>query len=192
MSSSACMSRDVEYVVGDNEIILVDQFTGRKMEGREFSDGLHQAIQAKEGVGIKQETQTLATITYQNFFRLYTKLSGMTGTAKTEENEFLDTYNMRVFEVPTNQPVIRDDQADEVFRTKREKYEAIVNETIRLHEKGQPVLIGTISVSVNELISQMLTKKRIPHTVLNARNDENEAEIIAMFFLVSKLQLPIH
>ncbi len=174
------MSRDVEYVVGDNEIILVDQFTGRKMEGREFSDGLHQAIQAKEGVGIKQETQTLATITYQNFFRLYTKLSGMTGTAKTEENEFLDTYNMRVFEVPTNQPVIRDDQADEVFRTKREKYEAIVNETIRLHEKGQPVLIGTISVSVNELISQMLTKKRIPHTVLNARNDENEAEIIAM------------
>ncbi len=174
------MKRDVEYVVGEDEIILVDQFTGRKMEGREFSDGLHQAIQAKEGVGIKQETQTLATITYQNFFRLYEKLSGMTGTAKTEENEFLDTYNMRVFEVPTNQPVIRKDEPDEVFRTKREKYEAIVEETIRLHEKGEPVLIGTISVSVNELLSAMLTKKRIPHTVLNARNDENEADIIAM------------
>jgi len=174
------MKRDVEYVVGEDEIILVDQFTGRKMEGREFSDGLHQAIQAKEGVGIKQETQTLATITYQNFFRLYEKLSGMTGTAKTEENEFLDTYNMRVFEVPTNQPVIRKDEPDEVFRTKREKYEAIVEETMRLHEKGEPVLIGTISVSVNELLSAMLTKKRIPHTVLNARNDENEADIIAM------------
>jgi preprotein translocase subunit SecA len=173
------MTRDVEYVVGDDEIILVDQFTGRKMEGREFSDGLHQAIQAKEGVGIKQETQTLATITYQNFFRLYEKLSGMTGTAKTEENEFLDTYNMRVFEVPTNKPVIRDDQKDEVFRTKHDKYEAIVEETARLHEKGEPVLIGTISVSVNELLSQMLKKKGIPHTVLNARNDENEAEIIA-------------
>lgn len=174
------MKRDVEYVVGDDEIILVDQFTGRKMEGREFSDGLHQAIQAKEGVGIKQETQTLATITYQNFFRLYEKLSGMTGTAKTEENEFLDTYNMRVFEVPTNQPVIRQDEPDEVFRTKREKYEAMIEETIRLHEKGEPVLIGTISVSVNELLSAMLTKKHIPHTVLNARNDENEADIIAM------------
>lgn len=173
------MKRDVEYVVGDDEIILVDQFTGRKMEGREFSDGLHQAIQAKEGVGIKQETQTLATITYQNFFRLYEKLSGMTGTAKTEENEFLDTYNMRVFEVPTNQPVIRQDELDEVFRTKREKYEAIIEDTIRLHEKGEPVLIGTISVSVNELLSAMLTKKRIPHAVLNARNDENEADIIA-------------
>ena len=174
------MTRDVEYVVGEDEIILVDQFTGRKMEGREFSDGLHQAIQAKEGVGIKQETQTLATITYQNFFRLYTKLSGMTGTAKTEENEFLDTYNMRVFEVPTNKPVIRVDEPDEVFRTKHEKYEAIVAETIRLHEKGEPVLIGTISVSVNELLSEMLKKKNVPHTVLNARNDENEAEIIAM------------
>ncbi|MCH3960687.1 MAG: preprotein translocase subunit SecA [Solobacterium sp.] len=173
------MSRDVEYVVGDDEIILVDQFTGRKMEGREFSDGLHQAIQAKEGVGIKQETQTLATITYQNFFRLYTKLSGMTGTAKTEENEFLDTYNMRVFEVPTNRPIIRTDEPDEVFRTKKEKYDALINEIVRLHQTGQPVLVGTISVSVNELLSSMLKKKNIPHTVLNARNDENEAEIIA-------------
>lgn len=173
------MSRDVEYVVGDDEIILVDQFTGRKMEGREFSDGLHQAIQAKEGVGIKQETQTLATITYQNFFRLYTKLSGMTGTAKTEENEFLDTYNMRVFEVPTNRPIIRTDEPDEVFRTKKEKYDALIDEIIHLHSTGQPVLVGTISVSVNELISSMLKKKNIPHTVLNARNDEHEAEIIA-------------
>jgi preprotein translocase subunit SecA len=173
------MSGDVEYVVGDDEIILVDQFTGRKMEGREFSDGLHQAIQAKEGVGIKQETQTLATITYQNFFRLYTKLSGMTGTAKTEENEFLDTYNMRVFEVPTNRPIIRTDEPDEVFRTKKEKYDALIDEIIHLHSTGQPVLVGTISVSVNELISSMLKKKNIPHTVLNARNDEHEAEIIA-------------
>lgn len=174
------MKRDVEYVVGDDEIILVDQFTGRKMEGREFSDGLHQAIQAKEGVGIKQETQTLATITYQNFFRLYTKLSGMTGTAKTEENEFLDTYNMRVFEVPTNRQVIRRDEEDAVFRTKKEKYEAIIDEIIGLHKIGQPVLVGTISVSVNELLSKMLEKKSVPHTVLNARNDEHEAEIIAM------------
>jgi len=149
------------------------------MEGREFSDGLHQAIQAKEGVGIKQETQTLATITYQNFFRLYTKLSGMTGTAKTEENEFLDTYNMRVFEVPTNRPIIRTDEPDEVFRTKKEKYDALIDEIIHLHSTGQPVLVGTISVSVNELISSMLKKKNIPHTVLNARNDEHEAEIIA-------------
>ena len=173
------MQKDVEYVVTNNEVVLIDSFTGRKMEGREFSNGMHQAIQAKEGVGIKQETQTLATITYQNFFRLYSKLSGMTGTAKSEENEFLDTYNMRVYEIPTNKPVIRDDQKDEVFGTKEEKYKAIVEEVKKLHEKGQPVLVGTISVSTNELISKMLQKEKIPHVVLNALNDEHEAEIVA-------------
>ena len=173
------MTRDVEYVVGDDEIILVDQFTGRKMAGREFSDGLHQAIQAKENVGIKQETITLATITYQNFFRLYDLLSGMTGTAKTEENEFLNTYNMRVYEVPTNRPVARIDEPDLVFKDRHEKYEAIVKHTKELHEKGQPVLIGTLSIGINEALSEMLKKQNIPHHVLNAKNDENEAEIIA-------------
>jgi len=172
-------SVNVEYVVQNGEIVLVDQFTGRKMEGREYSDGLHQAIQAKEGVGIKQETVTLATITYQNFFRLYDKISGMTGTAKTEEQEFLDTYNMRVYEIPTNRPCIRDDQPDEVFADRRAKYEAVTAEVARLHESGQPVLVGTLSVEINELISAMLRKKNIPHQVLNAKDDTREAEIIA-------------
>lgn len=179
MRANYLMTRDVEYVVGDDEIILVDQFTGRKMAGREFSDGLHQAIQAKENVGIKQETITLATITYQNFFRLYDLLSGMTGTAKTEEDEFLNTYNMRVYEVPTNRPIARIDEPDLVFKDRHEKYEAIVKHTKELHEKGQPVLIGTLSIGINEALSEMLKKQNIPHHVLNAKNDENEAEIIA-------------
>ena len=174
------MHRDVEYIVSDDEVILVDQFTGRKMAGREFSDGLHQAIQAKENVGIKQETITLATITYQNFFRLYGKLSGMTGTAKTEEDEFLNTYNMRVYEIPTNRPVQRIDEKDEVFLTRKEKYDAIVKETKRLYEKGQPVLIGTLSIGINEQLSELLKKEKIPHRVLNARNDADEAKIIAL------------
>ncbi|MBF1093519.1 MAG: preprotein translocase subunit SecA, partial [Solobacterium sp.] len=178
MRANYLMTRDVEYVVGDDEIILVDQFTGRKMAGREFSDGLHQAIQAKENVGIKQETITLATITYQNFFRLYDLLSGMTGTAKTEEDEFLNTYNMRVYEVPTNRPIARIDEPDLVFKDRHEKYEAIVKHTKELHEKGQPVLIGTLSIGINEALSEMLKKQNIPHHVLNAKNDENEAEII--------------
>ena len=173
------MKKDVEYVTGDDEIILVDQFTGRKMEGREFSDGLHQAIQAKEGVGIKQETQTLATITYQNFFRLYDKLSGMTGTAMTEQDEFLNTYNMRVYAIPTNKPVARKDEEDQIFKTRHDKYDAIVNEVAKLHEKGQPVLIGTISVSINEILDAQLKKAGIPHEVLNAKNDADEAGIIA-------------
>ena len=179
MRANYLMTRDVEYVVGDDEIILVDQFTGRKMAGREFSDGLHQAIQAKENVGIKQETITLATITYQNFFRLYDLLSGMTGTAKTEEDEFLNTYNMRVYEVPTNRPIARIDEPDLVFKDRHEKYEAIVKHTKELYEKGQPVLIGTLSIGINEALSEMLKKQNIPHHVLNAKNDENEAEIIA-------------
>ena len=149
------------------------------MAGREFSDGLHQAIQAKENVGIKQETITLATITYQNFFRLYDLLSGMTGTAKTEEDEFLNTYNMRVYEVPTNRPIARIDEPDLVFKDRHEKYEAIVKHTKELYEKGQPVLIGTLSIGINEALSEMLKKQNIPHHVLNAKNDENEAEIIA-------------
>ena len=173
------MNRDVEYVIQENEVVLVDQFTGRKMEGREFSDGLHQAIQAKEGVGIKSETQTLATITYQNFFRLYDKLSGMTGTAKTEEKEFLTTYNMRVYEIPTNRPCVRRDEPDEVFVNRGQKYEAIVNEVEALHKTGQPVLIGTLSVGINESLSAMLKKRGIVHSVLNAKDDSKEAEIIA-------------
>ena len=179
LQANFLMEDGVDYIVEHDEIVLVDPFTGRKMEGREFSDGLHQAIQAKEGVGIKQETQTLATITYQNFFRLYDKLSGMTGTAKSEEQEFLDTYNMRVYVIPTNRPMIRKDEEDAVFKTKKEKYDAIVDEVIRIHETGEPVLVGTISVNANEILSKMLTKKKIPHTVLNARNDEDEAKIIS-------------
>ncbi|MBQ1476932.1 MAG: preprotein translocase subunit SecA, partial [Erysipelotrichaceae bacterium] len=147
------MHRDIEYVVEEGEVIIVDQNTGRKMPGREYSDGLHQAIQAKEGVMIKQETTTLATITYQNFFRLYNKLAGMTGTAKTEEEEFLSIYNMRVVEIPTNRPVIRVDYPDMIFGTKRAKYEALINEVKELYAKGQPVLVGTISVETSELLS---------------------------------------
>ncbi|SJZ37360.1 preprotein translocase subunit SecA [Anaerorhabdus furcosa] len=173
------MSKDVEYVVQEDEIVLVDQFTGRKMEGREFSDGLHQAIQAKENVGIKIENKTLATITYQNFFRLYNKLSGMTGTAKTEEQEFLNTYNMRVYVIPTNRPIARVDYPDAIFKTKKEKYEAILNEVVSLYEKGQPVLVGTISIGMSENLSELLKKKGIPHQVLNAKEDAKEAHIVA-------------
>ena len=179
LKANYVMMRDVEYVVEDGEVIIVDQFTGRKMEGREFSDGLHQAIQAKEGVGIKQETKTLATITYQNFFRLYDKLAGMTGTAKTEEQEFLSIYNMRTIVVPTNKPIARIDYPDAVYKTKGEKYDAIVEEVAQLHAQGQPVLVGTPSVEISEILSQRLTQKKISHPVLNAKNHAQEAEIIA-------------
>jgi len=179
LKANYIMHIDVDYVVEENEVIIVDQNTGRKMPGREWSDGLHQAIQAKENVPIKQETTTLATITYQNFFRLYSKLAGMTGTAKTEEEEFLSIYNMRVVEIPTNKPVIRNDEADLVFGTKRAKYNALVEEVKELHEKGQPVLVGTISVETSELISRMLKSMRIRHEVLNAKNHAREADIIA-------------
>lgn len=172
------MMKDVEYVVADDEIVIVDQFTGRLMKGRAYSDGLHQAIEAKEGVKINEETSTLATITYQNFFRLYNKLAGMTGTAKTEEEEFLEIYNMRVIEIPTNKPVIRVDYADCIFAKPEDKFNALVEEVKELNEKGQPVLVGTISVEVSELISQKLKKARIKHEVLNAKNHEREAEII--------------
>lgn len=175
------MMKEVEYVVSDNqEIVIVDQFTGRMMPGRAYSDGLHQAIEAKEGVPIKEETSTLATITYQNFFRLYEKLAGMTGTAKTEEEEFLSTYNMRVVVIPTNRPVIRKDIPDEIYAHKDDKYRALVREVKALYEKGQPVLVGTIAVETSELISEMLKKEGIPHEVLNAKNHAREAEIVAM------------
>lgn len=173
------MTLDVEYVVKEEKIIIVDQFTGRMMEGRQYSDGLHQAIEAKEGVPIKEETSTLATITYQNLFRLYKKLSGMTGTAKTEEEEFLSLYNMRVLEIPTNRPIIRNDYPDAIFGTKKAKFQALINEIIECNEKGEPVLVGTISVETSEFVSKMLTQRKVRHEVLNAKNHAREAEIIA-------------
>ncbi len=173
------MHRDVDYVVSDDKIVIVDQFTGRLMKGRAFSEGLHQAIQAKEGVTIEQETKTLATITFQNLFRMYNKLSGMTGTAKTEEEEFRNIYNMYVVRIPTNKPVIREDAVDLLYPGKEGKYSAIVKEIERRHNTGQPVLVGTIAIETSELLSKMLTKKKIPHEVLNAKNNAREAEIIA-------------
>ncbi len=172
------MHRDVEYVVQDDEIVIVDQNTGRLMKGRAYSDGLHQAIEAKEKVSIKQETTTLATITYQNFFRLYNKLAGMTGTAKTEEEEFLSIYNMRVVEIPTNRPIQRVDYPDAIYGTPKVKFEALVEEVRLCNERGQPVLVGTIAVETSEHISKMLKSRKIRHEILNAKNHEREAEII--------------
>lgn len=180
LKANYVMMKDVEYVVDDEqEIVIVDQFTGRLMKGRAYSDGLHQAIEAKEGVPIKEETSTLATITYQNFFRLYGKLAGMTGTAKTEEEEFLSIYNMRVIEIPTNRPVARIDYPDSIYATEALKFNALVNEVKELYDRGQPVLVGTISVETSELVSKMLHKMKIPHEVLNAKNHAREADIIA-------------
>lgn len=173
------MKKDMDYVVNDGKVIIVDPFTGRLMAGRNFSDGLHQAIEAKEGVDIQQETKTLATITFQNLFRMYNKLAGMTGTAKTEEEEFREIYNMYVIEIPTNRPVLRKDYEDLLFATKAGKYKAIVNEIKERHATGQPILVGTIAVETSELISDMLKKEHIPHEVLNAKNNAREAEIIA-------------
>ena len=173
------MKKDVDYVVQDGQIIIVDPFTGRLMKGRAYSEGLHQAIEAKEGVQINQETKTLATITFQNLFRMYSKLAGMTGTAKTEEEEFRNIYNMYVIQIPTNKPVIRIDAPDLVYATRDAKYKAIINEIKERYEKGQPVLVGTIAVETSELISSLLKKNHIPHEVLNAKNHEREAEIIS-------------
>ena len=174
------MKIDVDYVVdGDQNVVIVDQFTGRLMIGRQFSDGLHQAIEAKEGVKINEETQTMATITYQNLFRMYAKISGMTGTAKTEEEEFRDIYNMYVIEIPTNRPCIRKDMADLMYATEAGKYKAIVEFIKEVHETHQPILVGTISVETNEKLSAMLNKAHIKHEVLNAKNHAREAEIIA-------------
>ncbi len=179
LKANYSMKKDIDYVVANGKVVIVDQFTGRLMQGRTYSDGLHQAIEAKEGVAIQQETKTLATITFQNLFRMYNKLSGMTGTAKTEEEEFRDIYNMYVICIPTNKPVIREDCKDLIFATKDGKYKAIVREIKERYEKGQPVLVGTIAVETSELISKMLTKIHIPHEVLNAKNNAREAEIIA-------------
>ena len=173
------MKRDIDYVVQDNEIVIVDQFTGRLMKGRAYSDGLHQAIEAKEGVNINQETKTLATITIQNLFRMYKKLAGMTGTAKTEEEEFRNIYNMYVIEIPTNKEVIRIDAPDLVYATKEAKYKAIIEFVKEKYQEGQPVLIGTIAIETSELISNLLKQAHIPHEVLNAKNHEREAEIIS-------------
>ena len=173
------MRKDVDYVVQEGEVIIVDQFTGRLMKGRAYSDGLHQAIEAKEGVNINQETKTLATITFQNLFRMYSKLSGMTGTAKTEEEEFRNIYNMYVIEIPTNREIARIDAPDMVFATKEAKYKAIIRFVKEKYELGQPVLIGTIAIETSELISSLLKQAKIPHEVLNAKNHAREAEIIA-------------
>ena len=179
LKANFSMKKDFDYVVNDGQIIIVDPFTGRLMQGRAYSDGLHQAIEAKEGVKINEETKTLATITFQNLFRMYDKLSGMTGTAKTEEEEFRDIYNMYVIEIPTNKPVARVDDSDLIFATQQGKYKAIIREIKERHEKGQPILVGTVAVETSELLSSMLKKAKIPHEVLNAKNHAREAEIIS-------------
>ena len=173
------MFRDKDYVVKDDEVLIVDEFTGRIMPGRRYSDGLHQAIEAKEHVKVKRESKTLATITFQNFFNKFEKKAGMTGTALTEEKEFREIYNMDVVEVPTNKPVIRVDYNDAVFKTKKGKFNAVVQSVIESHEKGQPVLVGTITIETSELLSEMLRKKGIPHNVLNAKYHELEAQIVS-------------
>ena len=174
------MKRDVDYMVKDNEVLIVDSFTGRIMPGRRYSDGLHQAIEAKEQVEVQKENRTLATITFQNYFRMYKKLSGMTGTALTEDNEFRQIYALDVVEIPTNRPMIRKDHNDEVYSTEKGKYAAIVRQIIACHEKGQPVLVGTVSIEKSEALSQVLKARGIKHTVLNAKHHEREAEIVAM------------
>ncbi|MSP51991.1 MAG: preprotein translocase subunit SecA [Alphaproteobacteria bacterium] len=172
-------ARDVDYIVKDNRVIIIDEFTGRMMEGRRYSEGLHQALEAKEGVEVQQENQTLATITFQNYFRGYTKLSGMTGTASTEASEFADIYKLEVVEIPTNLPMIRKDEDDEVYRTGKEKYDSVVTLIEECHKRGQPTLVGTVSIEKSELLSEMLKKKKVPHHVLNARYHEQEAMIVA-------------
>ncbi len=173
------MKRDRDYVVKDDQVIIVDEFTGRLMFGRRYSEGLHQAIEAKEGVKIEKESQTLATITFQNYFRMYNKLAGMTGTAKTEEDEFRSIYGMDVVIIPTNKPVVREDRPDVVYRTQMGKYKAIVEKVVERYEAGQPVLVGTVSIQISELISELLKRRGVPHQVLNAKYHEKEAEIVA-------------
>ena len=172
------MHRDMDYVIEDNEVVIVDQFTGRLMKGRRYSDGLHQAIEAKEGLKIQKESMTLASITFQNYFRMYNKLSGMTGTAKTEEEEFRNIYNMDVIAIPTNMPVVRDDRADLIYKSMDGKFNAVVAKIKELNDKGQPILVGTVAVETSELISELLKKARVKHNILNAKNHYREAEII--------------
>jgi preprotein translocase subunit SecA len=178
MRAQSLYQRDVHYVIQDGEVKIVDEFTGRIMEGRRWSEGLHQAVEAKEGVGIQEEHVTLATITLQNYFRLYEKLGGMTGTAKTEEKEFVEIYGLHVAEIPTNEPMVRLDENDFIYKTKEAKYAAAIEDIAERHESGQPVLVGTISVEVSEHLSQLLERRGIPHNVLNAKQHEREAEII--------------
>mgnify|MGYP000759028578 FL=1 len=179
LKAKAIMHRDKDYVVKDGEVIIVDEFTGRLMFGRRFSEGLHQAIEAKEGVKVERESQTLATITFQNYFRMYEKLSGMTGTAKTEEQEFQKIYGLDVVVIPTNKPMVRIDYPDVILKTKRAKYKAAVNEIEECHKSGRPVLVGTTSIAQSEELSAMLKRRGIPHNVLNAKYHEKEAEIIS-------------
>ncbi len=173
------MQRDVDYVVKDGEVIIVDEFTGRLMLGRRYNEGLHQAIEAKEGVKVERESKTLATITFQNFFRMYDKLAGMTGTAQTEADEFMEIYKLDVIEIPTNKPIARDDHADVVYKIETAKFDAVINNIIECHKKGQPVLVGTISIEKSELLSKMLSRHGVKHEVLNAKYHEKEAEIVA-------------
>ncbi|MBQ1389970.1 MAG: preprotein translocase subunit SecA [Clostridia bacterium] len=179
IKANSVMKRDINYVVKDDQVIIVDEFTGRLMYGRRYNEGLHQAIEAKEGVKVESESKTLATITFQNYFRLYTKLSGMTGTAMTEEGEFSEIYKLDVVEIPTNKPVQRVDLPDYIFGTESGKYTALIEDIITAHEKGQPVLVGTVSIEKSEILSKLLKKKGIPHNVLNAKHHEKEAEIVA-------------
>ncbi|WP_079527180.1 preprotein translocase subunit SecA [Halobacillus hunanensis] len=178
LKAHVTMHRDTDYVVDEGEVVIVDQFTGRLMKGRRYSDGLHQSIEAKEGLQIQNESMTLASITFQNLFRMYEKLSGMTGTAKTEEEEFLNIYNMRVVVIPTNKPIVRDDKADLVYKTMDGKFRAVVEDIKERYQNGQPVLVGTVAVETSEIISRYLTKAKVPHNVLNAKNHFREAEII--------------
>ncbi|TWT27948.1 preprotein translocase subunit SecA [Planomicrobium sp. CPCC 101110] len=178
LKAHVTMHKDVDYVVQDGEVIIVDQFTGRLMKGRRYSDGLHQAIEAKEGLEVQNESMTMATVTFQNYFRMYSKLSGMTGTAKTEEEEFRNIYNMNVIAIPTNKPIIRDDRVDLIYATIAGKYKAVGDDIAERHKKGQPVLVGTVAIETSEIISDYLTKKGIKHSVLNAKNHAFEAEII--------------
>ena len=189
LKANNTMKRDIDYVVKDDEILIVDEFTGRIMEGRRYSDGLHQAIEAKEGVEVKSESKTLATVTFQNYFRMYNKLSGMTGTAKTEEAEFNEIYKMDVVEIPTNKPVARVDEQDRVYINENAKFNAIVEEIKEIHKTGQPILVGTISIEVSEKLSNLLKKNGIKHDVLNARQHEREAEIVAQAGMFDKVTI---
>jgi len=173
-----CFENEVDYIVKEGEVIIVDEFTGRLMNGRRYSDGLHQAIEAKENLKVKEENQTMATITFQNYFRMYHKLSGMTGTAKTEENEFREIYGLEVIVVPTNKYLARKDHPDIVYKTEAVKFKKIAEEIVQVHKKGQPILVGTRSIEKSERLSNILTKLGIPHEVLNAKYHEKEAEII--------------
>ncbi|MGD8992098.1 MAG: preprotein translocase subunit SecA, partial [Desulfobacterales bacterium] len=180
LKAHTLFKRDVDYIVKDGEVIIVDEFTGRLMPGRRYSEGLHQALEAKENVKIENENQTLATITFQNYFRMYDKLAGMTGTADTEAAEFKKIYDLDVMVIPTNMPMVRDDFPDAIYKTRKEKFDAVIDEIKELHDSGQPVLVGTISIDVSENLSRKLKKRGIKHSVLNAKNHEKEAEIIAM------------